>query len=188
MSFVTFIIPSKGRETLKRTLDSLIAQTDPDWDAVVVFDGFPASRLPEVDDPRIFSVSLITKMGEGHFAGYVRNYGFGLTRGQWLGFVDDDDRLDHQYVSWLKQEADGHDMIVFRMIYPPEAGGGVLPVDNLLGAYKVGISFAVRSRFQLQRDVWFEAEEFEDWYFIERCQQRGAKIKVSPRIAYYVRH
>ena len=37
--FITFIIPTIGRETLKNSIDSLINQTDHDWNAIIIFDG-----------------------------------------------------------------------------------------------------------------------------------------------------
>ena len=38
-SVVTFIVPSKGRESIHRTVESLINQTDDRWEAVIIFDG-----------------------------------------------------------------------------------------------------------------------------------------------------
>lgn len=37
--FITFIIPTKGRRTLSRTLESLVNQTIPNWEAIVLLDG-----------------------------------------------------------------------------------------------------------------------------------------------------
>ena len=38
-NFVTFIIPSKGGNTIDRTIQSLLNQTHNQWNAVIVFDG-----------------------------------------------------------------------------------------------------------------------------------------------------
>ena len=192
MSFVTFIIPTIGRETLWRTLNSLLQQTNQDWTALVLVDAVRNFKLP-MRDSRIFVLRCGEKLGESHFSGYVRNYGMGLAMGQWCGFVDDDDRLDHHYVEWLRQEAAETDLHVFRMKYNPRRDDGVelLPRSTDvcgLKAGEVGISFAVRRKFQQQHDIWFTSEEFEDWLFIERCLKAKARCKISDHVAYYVRH
>ena len=77
-NFVTFIIPSKGRDTIDRTIQSLLNQTHNLWNAVIVFDGEPqqlTSATPGyLSDPRIRNCT-IPKMGESNFAATLRNYG-----------------------------------------------------------------------------------------------------------------
>ena len=48
---ITFIIPTIGRHTLSKTLDSLINQTNPNWKAIVIFDGITSTI--QNTDPRI---------------------------------------------------------------------------------------------------------------------------------------
>jgi glycosyltransferase involved in cell wall biosynthesis len=192
MTLATFIIPTIGRPTLKRTLDSLIYQTDQDWQAIVVVDHVGNFELP-VNDPRIFVLRLGEKLGRSHFSGHVRNYGMEMAMGEWCGFVDDDDRLDEHYVEWLRQEGDGNDLLVFRMKYSPPREDAVelLPRSNHAGGMKageVGISFAVRTQFQREHDLLFPSEEFEDWLFIKRALDTGARCKISDCVAYYIRH
>jgi glycosyltransferase involved in cell wall biosynthesis len=192
MSFVTFIIPTIGRDTLYRTLESLLAQTVTDWRAIVVVDQSGNFKLP-LDDPRIFVFGLIEKLGHGHCSGQVRNCGMALGGSTWCGFVDDDDRLDTHYVEWLGQECDGNDLHIFKMRYSPPREDAIVTLPRTtdvagLRAAEVGISFAVRTEFQQERDVWFTSEEFEDWLFIKRCLDAGARCKISEHVAYYVRH
>ena len=191
MSFISFIIPSLGRETLTRALQSLLDQTDPGWTALVVADHVKDFRLP-LSDPRILSVNLPEKLGLGeHLAGQIRNIGMQILPGLWHGFLDDDDRLDRKYVQWLKEEADDRDAVIFRMIYAsPRTEDGALILPNgrgLLDGY-VGISFAVRSAFMEEKKVAFESEECEDCHLLQRMTQAGARLRWSPRIAYYIRH
>ena len=192
MSFVTFIVPTIGRDTLARTLRSLLAQTDTDWKAIVVADYVRHFQLP-IGDPRFFLFPLRVKLGEGHQSGLVRNCGLALNVSPWCGFVDDDDRLDAQYVEWLRQESDGSDLFVFRMAYSPPREDKVetIPRSTDVAGLKqaeVGISFAVRRQFQQDHDVWFATEEFEDWLFIKRCLDFHAKVRISEHVGYYVRH
>jgi hypothetical protein len=190
-ALATFVIPTIGRSTLGRTKQSLLDQTDPDWKAVIVADNLP--RALPVHDSRIVMIWTLSKLGASHFSGMVRNRGMTLADSDWIAFVDDDDRLDEHYVEWLRQEATGHDLVVFRMRYSPprEDGVAVLPRSTNvsgMGAGEVGISFAVRTTFQRQHDIWFRNEEFEDWLFIKRCLDAGARCKISEHVAYYVRH
>lgn len=192
MNLVTFIIPTIGRDTLARTLLSLQFQTDEDWRAIIVADHLINFSLP-IDDPRFFLFPIRVKLGEGHHSGLVRNCGVALSVSPWCAFVDDDDRLDEHYVEWLRQESDGIDLLVFRMKYSPlrEDAVGILPRSTDVAGLKeaeVGISFAVRGPFQKQHDVWFESAEFEDWLFIKRCLDFGAKCKISEHVGYYIRH
>jgi glycosyltransferase involved in cell wall biosynthesis len=70
---ITFIIPTIGRETLKDTLSCLLMQTNPNWRAVVIFDGIESNI--DVSDERIEIVEA-PKIGIGkNSAGRVRNYG-----------------------------------------------------------------------------------------------------------------
>lgn len=44
------------------------------------------------------------------------------------------------------------------------------------------------SNLQRQHALWFDPSGGEDWYFIEAAKKAGARVKISPHIAYYVRH
>lgn len=184
MSFVTFIVPTIGRPTLERTLKSLVDQEDGDWNAVVVADAVENFQMPRLDN-RICSLNLDRKLGESNHGGYVRNQGIHHAEGLWIGFVDDDDRLDREYSYWLKAESYGCDLLVFRMKNPD---GMILPEKESLDCCRVGISFALRTGFQREKGLMFGNSGLEDWAFIEHAREVGARIKISKRIAYYVRH
>lgn len=77
-SFVTFIIPSKGRDSIDRTVHSLFNQTRNLWKAVIVFDGeqrqITSAKAGYLSDPRITTYT-IPKAGKANFAATLRNYG-----------------------------------------------------------------------------------------------------------------
>ena len=52
---ITFIIPTIGRTTLTRTVNSLINQTNSEWNAIIIFDGIEKIEFP---DKRITSISI----------------------------------------------------------------------------------------------------------------------------------
>ena len=182
---ITFIIPSIGRDTLSRTLDSLLAQTIPNWNAIVVFDGIQPSI--ESPDPRI---QLMTTPKKGN-AGFVRNEGIKVATTEWIGFVDDDDTLTPNYIECFNREKQNADAIIFRMrtpdvkIFPP-------PGDTDFKLGEVGISFCYKRTIALNRKLMFDNVEglipglCEDWGLLDRLRSTGVPIKISTETLYIV--
>lgn len=182
MSFVTFVIPTIGRETLSRALDSVKGQTLEDWDAIIVADGVEV-QSPEHKHIRL--ERLEQRQGTANHGALARNRGLDLATGEWVAFLDDDDRLDLKYAEWLKEESPDQDFVVFRMTYPE---GPVLPPGDQLLPCQVGISFAIRRQFAKERNISFDPGPHEDWHFIKTVLGHSARTKVSEHLAYYVRH
>jgi peptidoglycan/xylan/chitin deacetylase (PgdA/CDA1 family)/ubiquinone/menaquinone biosynthesis C-methylase UbiE len=95
---VSVIVPAFNRaETIAATLDSLVAQTFEDWEAIIVDDGSTDSTAEVVGayasgDQRI---RLLTQANAGVSA--ARNVGIEASRGRWVFFLDADD--------WVTPEA-----------------------------------------------------------------------------------
>ena len=100
-------------------------------------------------------------------------------------FLDDDDRLDDHYLSWLKEESGGRDVVLFKMKY---ADGTLFPESPVILEAHVGISFSIRSEFQLEKSILFDPSPVEDFTFLNRAVNAGASVKFSDHVAYYVRH
>lgn len=91
------VIPTLGRPSLAAAVRSVLAQTEPDFELIVVCDGDPtpaAEALAEITDPRL---RLLEQPGLGVSA--ARNLGITHARGEWVTFLDDDDRARP---SWLQ--------------------------------------------------------------------------------------
>lgn len=188
MTFVTFVTPTIGRDTIQFTSWSLDAQTDPDWEWAVYGNIAP---VPLSGKSNFFSdVRLISSAGERRNAAIRYS-----KRTDWVAFVDDDDTLDPHYVSLLKEtaaEVPDADIIVFRMRY---TNGMVLPLkdDPTIRHGNVGISFAAKR--EVFDEVKFIREDLtnegawgnEDIAFLTEAALRGKKIFVSPYVAYNVR-
>ena len=196
MTLVTFIIPTIGRKTLLRALESLYKQTVWDWKAVVVFDGMEPTI--EVADPRVTVLTcekkgtheLVNGEQKPNGAGEVRNFGIrNKCDTEWVGFLDDDDTLAHTYLETFYNELKNvynPDVVLFRMRREHETDV-VLPKPEhvSLVRYWVGISFLAK-RSVFNDGNWFISSHDEDFNLLERIQTQGYKLVMSPYIKYFV--
>lgn len=90
-SLVSAVIPTRGRpELLARAIRSALRQTWQPLEVLVVVDGpdpATAARLEDLADPRLRTVFLPAASG----GSAARNAGVRAARGEWIGFLDDDD-------------------------------------------------------------------------------------------------
>lgn len=198
--FVTFIIPSIARKSLHDTLKSIYFQTDPNWRAVVVFDGIQTHSSRGIplflllssiltDDPRITFVNLPVKSGVKDCAGHLRNVALAYATTPWVAFVDDDDTVDHKYVELLRQEVEisEPEVVIFRM-FNRRLKPQVLPQPDArdLRMNSVGISFAV-NHAKVGKDLWFSTSTAEDYDLLHKlCHLQRRSCVLSPHVTYYV--
>jgi glycosyltransferase involved in cell wall biosynthesis len=122
---VSVITPTVDRlDFLRRALDSVLAQTYGDLEAVVVVDG-PSPKVAAFvaahPDPR---VRLVQRKERGGAAA-ARNTAIAASRGRYIGFLDDDDiwlptKLERQ-VPLLDAGAE----VVHSLVYVADGGGTV---------------------------------------------------------------
>ena len=177
---ITFIIPSIGRPTLNKTIDSLLAQNKSNWKAIIVFDGVDPIN---VNDPRI-QCYQISKTGIANHAGRVRNFAIDKVDTEWMAFVDDDDTLSANYLNYFEEEISSDkdaDCVIFRMLDK----GFVFPEDKTkkFVINHVGISFAVRKNLNIK----FEPSCTEDFYYLNTIREMKKKIILSSHLTYFVR-
>lgn len=189
---ITIVIPSVGRQTLPRTLRSLLDQDDPDWYCIVGFDG-----VSEIDstpniiiDDRIKYVYSPRREPLIKNAGPVRNQIIPLVVTKWMAFLDDDDTLRTTYVSTFKetisQNLDLSAMTV-RMSYDLDDKATTPYVQDVLRG-KIGISFAVNTEFIRDNDITFLSCSAEDHFFLKEVKDKGGKIIFLDKILYNVRY
>ena len=154
---ISIIVPVYGVEAyLSRCLDSLTAQTIPDWEAILVDDGSPDRSGAICDayaaaDPRF---RVIHRENGGLSA--ARNTGLAAAAGEWILFLDSDDWIHPRTLELLLSAATqmGADMAMCDFVHaeawsePAEQGAPtVLEMsgrDALLSLYrKVGARFVV---------------------------------------------
>jgi cellulose synthase/poly-beta-1,6-N-acetylglucosamine synthase-like glycosyltransferase len=188
-TFITFIIPTIGRESLLDSIDSLINQNDNNWNAIILFDGI--KNKFEIKDARITIIELESRKGiidKKNNAGIVRNIGFTYVKdSEWIGFLDDDDILSYDYISKLKEEIkiNNHiEVCIFRMAYENKC---ILPSlnDRNIIRNRVGISFAIKK--YISENNKFQNSPFEDYIFLKGLQNKKYKIIISSYTTYFVR-
>jgi glycosyltransferase involved in cell wall biosynthesis len=99
MPLFSIIITTRNRPLLFRTaLESVLAQSWPDFEVVVVNDGSDAEHQSDYDSilgrstdtNRVRSFTLVP-LSKGHGASYARNFGAAEAKAPYLCFLDDDD-------------------------------------------------------------------------------------------------
>lgn len=110
---VSIVVPMyRCEDTLERCVDSVLAQTCPDFELLLINDGSP-DRVPEIAagyvqrDPR---VRLLSQENRGVSA--ARNAGIDAAKGRYLLFVDADDRLCKDAVETLLLAAKGGAQVI----------------------------------------------------------------------------
>jgi len=179
---VTFIIPTINRDTLNRSINSILNQTNKNWFCKVVFDDVEPIFF---NDDRIESIK-IEKLGvihDGHGqAGLVRNFGIDLVKTNWIAFLDDDDTINDNYVEILLSQYLDKDFVIFKMKYE---NGFTLPQGNNLSFGNVGISFAYKKYLNMKFESNKNSEDFD---LIQKLKNKTDNYIVSDYIMYNVRH
>jgi len=177
---ITFIIPSIGRPTLKRTLLSLQKLNIKEWKAIVVFDGVEKCEENIVDDDRINYIK-IEKTGILNYAGKVRNHAIEITTTSWIGFVDDDDTITTDYLDEFYYLSNRYnpDIIVFRM----KKEENIIPAigTKIIEKGNIGISFCMK-----KCDTYFSPSGEEDYFFLKSLNEQHKTIVLSEKVCYNV--
>ena len=180
---ILFIMPSINRKSIDRAVDSLIKQTDNRWHLCIVYDRVKHPRIQETDN--ITCINLDHKLGEDrNSAGEVRNVAIKRFANEykWIGFLDDDDTLNKNYVKLLFTKYRDHDLVVFRMFKKMRGRGIILPPGDTIEINQVGISFCYNTKYT----TLFSPSKTEDFNFLERHIKTGCKYIIADEIGYYV--
>jgi hypothetical protein len=162
-TMVITIIPTIGRESLRRAVDS-ITYGCYDTDTC-------AMALPIM----------------GGTAGENRNKGLLISKtlnADWVTFLDDDDYYNYDGYFWANQLNEDYDIIIFRM----KQGDLIVPNEtDELRFGNVGINFALNMNYIRWEDLpKFDNDgEGEDWRFLEQLLEKYPKVKITKDI-YYV--
>jgi hypothetical protein len=186
--YITFVIPSIGRESIKNSIESLIKQTEKNWNAIIIFDGVKNTYSFDDNRIKIIEIEKIGLSDKKSCAGFVRNIGLKNINinSKWIGFLDDDDTLSAYYIENLIKEdkLNNPDIIIFRMAYD---NGYILPTkyDKSIIRNKVGISFCLKTI--IAKNTYFENNPYEDYIFLKKMDNLKHKIIISEKVMYFVK-
>ena len=188
-NFMTFIIPSVGRESLKKSVQSLIQQSCECWRAIIIYDGC-TNILDEkiLKDERLTYYEIEKSSGVINQAGHVRNYGMQFVESKWVGFLDDDDCIGKDYVKYFFESCNlfHFDVFIYRMIqedlkiFPSLISKDIIPCD-------IGISFVMNIRLFRDCGLKFENSHCEDYDFLHLVKRKNYLLMISHYIQYFVK-
>lgn len=200
---ISIITPTYVRVDLlfNRCVNSILNQTYRDWELLMVGDGSPenvfediAERLDKIRDDRITFTNI-------HRSNYPSNplqrwqvlsvpptnYGIGLTQGDWITFLDEDDEYYPNRLERMMFYTDDYDFI-YHQVEMERARGGKRVID-VVGSYPprrahiTRMAMMYHKKFKdikLNMDSWKE-NEVSDWNQIKRIVPK-AKVKFIPEV------
>ncbi|MGB3292612.1 MAG: glycosyltransferase [Phormidesmis sp.] len=102
---ISVVIPAyNAAETLLRTLDALLKQTRPNWEAIVVDDGSEdeTAAIAHQAAHQDSRIRIVSRPNGG--ASAARNTGAQLAQYEWLLFLDADDEIAASYMAKMSAE------------------------------------------------------------------------------------
>ena len=100
------------KDELFELLNSLIAQTDKDFEVIIVDDGSFVDLVPTVETfKEMLSIQYFKKPNSG--PGLSRNYGANRAKNDWLVFVDSDVIVEKDYIENIKKNLEKTDCAAF---------------------------------------------------------------------------
>lgn len=119
---LSIIIPTIGRPTLKQTLDSIRSQQLTDGDEIILVQDGPekAATRHVFEESRLPGKYLGLDRHYGDIGGTPRNRGIAEAGGEYLAFIDDDDRYTSGAFDRIRRGAKAHPKrpMLFRMERP----------------------------------------------------------------------
>lgn len=123
MPRTTIIVPCHNAAlTVERAVGSVLVQSDPDFEVIVIDDGSSDNTLPllrSFDDPRLKIIAHDQNRG----ISAARNTGLDAATGEFLAFLDADDEWESDFLDRLhsvRGDADG--VVCGRRIIMPDGG------------------------------------------------------------------
>jgi len=206
--FVSVVIPTKDRpEMLRRAVVSVIGQTYEPIELIVVDDGSAEPAREAIDDlgPGDLERFVVQRHERNQGGAAARNTGIREARGEYIAFLDDDDRwtphkLEKQVAAL--REAGGNAGVAFTGNRQLDADGNTVDVhirrtdgdvsERILYGNYIGSFSGVLMRRELVETVGLLDERFpawQDWEYLVRLAQHTEFVAVpEPLVCRYVDH
>jgi glycosyltransferase involved in cell wall biosynthesis len=204
----SIIIPVYNvKQYLWDCLNSVVAQTYPDYEVICVNDGSTDGSLAILEEfqQKYNQITVITQPNKGLSA--ARNAGIQVAKGDYLFFLDSDDWIESNSLEILAQKQEGEDLLCFNGRRFFEDGGAEEPdagiTDTNLSGWEYYNKYVLvlrkfhfvcsvlrlyRREYLLQNKLFFEEGIFhEDNLFTPFACYYARKVKVIPDCLYVYR-
>jgi glycosyltransferase involved in cell wall biosynthesis len=178
---------------IKRAIDSLLAQTYPDWELIIVDDGSRDDTFTVIKDIVASDPRIRYHYSDNQGQSAARNLGFSMTTMRYVTFLDSDDEYlpDH-----LQKRFDilSYEPAIELLHGGVEVVGEAMVVDKNDLSKQISLSECViGGTFFIRRDLWTRIGGFDDILysddsdFFDRAKEAGAYIKKVeyPTYRYY---
>lgn len=117
-ALVSVVVPVyKTEKYLRKCVDSILSQTYPNLEILLIDDGSP-DRCGEICDEYAKRDKRIRVFhNDNHGVSYSRNCGIKAATGEYLLFVDSDDYVNSTYVEGLVKSIQGYDIAISDALY-----------------------------------------------------------------------
>ena len=198
---ISIIVPVFNAEgTLRRCIDSILSQTNPDLEVLLIDDGSTDGSSIIMDDYAAADSRVKMLHKENGGLSSARNYGLDRARGEYILFVDADDWIEPTACDLLMKEAGRADLCVFgRSVDSPAGKRKWMPADK---PEWIGPNEAIRRlvvegtirhavwdklyRRELFDDIRFpEGYNYEDLRITYKLLQQAQNIVLIPDVLYH---
>ena len=181
---VSVITPTWDRHDflMDRCIPSVQAQTWPHVEHVVVSDG-PDLELKlslALTDPDVRFDELPDRDGAGHWGHRARLHAIGISKGDLITYLDDDDAYRPEHCAVLAQALEDHPGADFAYSLM-SSDGAVIGQDPPVYC-QIGTPMIMHRRETLAMGTWERSMPSIDWDLVDRWLQAGARYVHVPEV------
>lgn len=195
---LTCILPTINRTTLKNSISSLIYQSNPNWNAIIIGDGCEPSG---VADNRITYVTAPHFRNQGNVMNFAKRFlpDNLSSSDNWVMFLNDDDIFAENHVEMFYKYYEKYDFLCFRMYWYNKEMNKI-PSDfgiehQKLSLGNVGCCIAIKQDiFKIYdflpvtvQSTWCYNDGHEDFALVSELSMRGFSYYMLPEVTYITR-
>lgn len=177
---ISVVVPSMGRNTLERTLDSIYECRYPNIEVIVIFNNCEVERVKEIKEKyyRIKTIHYHCKI----FPYTAKNTGIELSTGKYITFIDDDDTcLPEKFFDLSKHLQDNPDTFaVFGQYNVRDCYSGKIKNTNCGGCGRIDFDTLIQQNYIASGSIMFR--NTEEIHFRETPHGWGEDYDMSLRL------
>ena len=161
----SFITPTYNRHaSLKKSIDSVIAQNYSNWEILICSDGedkMVETIITEYNDERI---KYFYTKSTNFFGTHQRNYLLEKTTGDYIIFLDDDNYLYPNHLEIINQNIENSDMLIYHINFESYQYSVIPLVDKIIHEQIDSLNFVIKRELST-RYKWRKIYEHDYIYF-----------------------